>query len=118
VAGIIGEGKLFVADVRQNRRGPNPRVAPLSDRPTRDDIVELRPLGGGAFAGAPTAGARFNPRGTGLVPVAEPGRHAGAVDWRQVGEMRRGVPCEAEPAGLAAQRNAGRWVALCRWAQG
>jgi hypothetical protein len=102
MARMVIHAKLFLDDTGQDRRGPDAGMATVSHRTTFDNGVELLALLLSQGAGPSAPVAFLDPFLTILIPVANPGMNAGAVDVEQIGNPRGRVAIGAEEEGLQA----------------
>ena len=113
MARMVSDAKFFLNHSGQDRRGPNPGVQTVGHRAAFDNVVELLALGLGKLAGSSGAMAFHDPLQAILVPVADPGVDAGAMNMEKLGNIGRGATVGAEEESLQAERNARGFVSLC-----
>jgi len=112
MAGMVVHAKLFLNHARQDGRGPDAGLKTVRHRAALDNVVELLALLLGQGAGPSAPVAFLDPFLAVLIPVANPGMDAGAVDVEQIGNPRGRVAVGAEEEGLQAQRDARGFVGL------
>jgi hypothetical protein len=99
---MVLHGELLLDHARQDRRGPDAGVQTVRHRTTFHDVVEVPALLLGQCAGATTAVTFLESFRTVLIPAANPGMDARAVDMEQVGNPRGRIAVGTEQNRLQA----------------